>query len=233
MPIRVLYVEDEPFLGKIVKESLESRGFLLHWVQDGAAVMDAFLDCQPNICILDVMLPNRDGFSIGKEIRKHSPELPIIFLSAKDQTEDVLHGFSSGGNDYLRKPFSQEELIVRIHNLVSLTQGKSEDKDSPADPAVHLLGKYSFYPEKQSLIDPNHQVRQLSYRESRLLSLLCAKPNAVIQRKDILIELWGNDSFFNSRNLDVYIAKMRDYFKADSGIQILTLKGVGYRFVCT
>jgi len=130
--IRVLYVEDEPFLGKIVKESLESRQFEVHWVTDGADVLATFEQIRPHVCVLDVMLPNRDGFAVGRDLRARDPLVPIIFLTAKNQTQDVLQGFESGGNDYLRKPFSQEELIVRIKNLVALTRGAI----SPVSPAA-------------------------------------------------------------------------------------------------
>jgi DNA-binding response OmpR family regulator len=229
--IRVLYVEDEPFLGKIVKESLESRQFEVHWIMDGADVLAAFEQVRPNICVLDVMLPNRDGFALGRDLRARDPQVPIIFLTAKNQTQDVLQGFESGGNDYLRKPFSQEELIVRIKNLVALTRGAS----MPSPPATEgvRLGRYRFFPDRQELqLDGGQAVRQLSHRETQLLDILTAKPNAVAERKFILQQVWGHDSIFNSRNLDVYIAHLREYLKDDPTVQILTLKSVGYRVVC-
>lgn len=227
---KILYVEDEPFLGKIVRESLESRAFELRWVEDGALVMEALEQFQPDVCVLDVMLPNRDGFSLGREIRTLRPTLPILFLTAKNQTADVILGFDSGGNDYIRKPFSMEELIARIQNLLHLTRGTP----SPTLPAAtHLtIGRYRFSPTRQELL-LEEQSRQLSHRETQLLTILAACPNEAIPRKDILDQVWGNDSFFNSRNLDVYITRLRDYLKEDSGVQLLTLKGVGYRLVCS
>ena len=225
---KILYVEDEPFLGKIVKESLESRGFEVRLVADGQLVMGVFEKFQPDICVLDVMLPNRDGFSIGKEIREKKDLMPIIYLTAKNQTADVVKGFEVGGNDYVRKPFSMEELIVRINNLLQLSKNKTQSVNPDGGIA---LGQYIFYPKKQLLVlDKNN--RQLSHRESQLLSLLAAKPNSPVERKFILDEIWGNDSFFNSRNLDVYIRKLRSYFADDETVQIITLKGVGYRLVC-
>lgn len=222
--MRILYVEDEPFLGKIVKESLESRQFEVRLVMDGKQVMPVFHQFQPDICVLDVMLPGQDGFSLGREIREHSPSLPIIFLTAKNQTEDVVKGFESGGNDYIRKPFSMEELIVRINNLVSLTQSAPAPSPSNGIP----LSRFRFFPKKQILeLDGNE--KQLSYREAQLLEILSSPPNATVERKIILEKIWGNDSFFNSRNLDVYIKKLRDYLKEDDNVQIITLKGVGYR----
>lgn len=229
--MKILYVEDEPFLGKIVQESLESRQFSVRWISDGAEVLDAFRDFRPDVCVLDVMLPHRDGFSLGKEIRALDPAMPIIFLTAKSQTEDVLQGFESGGNDYLRKPFSQEELIVRIKNLVHLTRGISTVPTSQQEGI--RLGRFLFFPEKQLLQLDGKQDRNLSHRETQLLEMLASRPNAIVERRDILKQVWGNDSIFNSRNLDVYITRLRDYLKEDSGIQLLTLKGVGYRMVCS
>ena len=225
--IKILYVEDEPFLGKIVKESLESRGFGVKLVADGQQVMPVFQSYRPDVCVLDVMLPNRDGFSIGKEIRGQEAALPIIYLTAKNQTEDVVKGFRSGGNDYVRKPFSMEELIARINNLLQLSKGGA----SPKSGDEIAFGNCLFFPKKQ-LLKIGGQARQLSHREAQLLFLLCEKTNATVERKHILTEIWGNDSFFNSRNLDVYIKKLRDCLSEDGAVQIITLKGVGYRLVC-
>jgi two-component system response regulator VicR len=229
--MRVLYVEDEPFLGKIVQESLESRQFVVRWVTDGAEVMAAFAAFSPDVCVLDVMLPHRDGFSLGKEIRALDPQMPIIFLTAKNQTEDVLQGFESGGNDYLRKPFSQEELIVRIKNLVNLTRGKSHPFAGNLEGIK--LGRYRFLAERQELQLDGALYRQLSHRETQLLEMLVGRPNAIVERRDILQQIWGHDSIFNSRNLDVYVTRLREYLKEDAAVQILTLKGVGYRVVCS
>ncbi|HAD13507.1 MAG TPA: DNA-binding response regulator [Saprospirales bacterium] len=225
--MRILYVEDEPFLGKIVQESLESRQFVVRWVTDGAEVMAAFADFKPDVCVLDVMLPHRDGFSLGREIRVLDAQMPIIFLTAKNQTEDVLQGFESGGNDYLRKPFSQEELIVRIKNLVSLTRGKVMS-NTPVLEGIRI-GRYLFLSERQELMLDNQPFKQLSHRETQLLEMLGARLNAIVERRDILKQIWGNDSIFNSRNLDVYITRLREYLREDAGVHILTLKGVGYR----
>jgi DNA-binding response OmpR family regulator len=227
--LKVLYVEDEPFLGKIVRESLESRSFEIRLVEDGNLVMPAFSEFKPDICVLDVMLPNRDGFSLGRDIRAIDPDVPIIFLTAKNQTADVLQGFESGGNDYIRKPFSMEELIARIHNMLRLKKGEPTDQKTASD--RFLIGAYQFFPTRQELLYDG-QARQLSHRETQLLSVLAAKPNEAIQRKEILEAVWGNDSFFNSRNMDVYITRLREYLRDDGRVQILTLKGVGYRLVC-
>lgn len=223
---KVLYVEDELFLGKIVRESLESRDFEVIMESDGARVLEAFKKSNPDICVLDIMLPNKDGFTIADEIRMINEEVPIIFLTAKIQTEDVVKGFSLGGNDYIRKPFSMEELIVRIQNLLRhKTEGNSKIAGGSA-----TIGKYNFQVNRQLLSDGKEE-RKLSFRESELLKLLYENRDKIIDRKDILNLLWGNDSFFNSRNLDVYITKLRSYLREDSSLEIITIKGVGYRFI--
>ncbi len=225
--VKVLYVEDEPFLGKIVKESLESRNFLVQMEENGGTAFSAFQQFQPDICVLDVMLPGKDGFAIGQEIRSIDATTPIIFLTARNQTEDVLKGFKIGGNDYLKKPFSMEELIVRIHNLLRLAQGRMPHTSTEEGIS---LGEYTFFPNKYELRQQN-QIRQLSHRETELLKIFCRHQNIPVQRKDILNQVWGDDSFFNSRNLDVYIKKLRDYLSADNSVRIVTLKGVGYHFI--
>ena len=223
---RVFYAEDELFLGKIVKESLESRGFEVVMEGDGAKAIDVFKKIKPDICVLDVMLPNKDGFTIADEIRELDDEVPIIFLTAKTQTEDVVKGFSLGGNDYIRKPFSMEELIVRLQNaLHNKTEGSKKITGN-----IVIIGKYNFQLNRQ-VLNNGKEDRKLSYRESELLKLLYENRERIIDRKDILNLLWGNDSFFNSRNLDVYITKLRSYLKEDPLLEIITIKGIGYRFV--
>ena len=231
--IKILYVEDEPYLGKIVKESLESRNFMVKMLPDGRGVRAATESFQPQICILDVMLPYKDGFTLGKELRQFYPALPIIFLTAKNQTKDILKGFESGGNDYVKKPFSMEELIVRINNLLHLSMPNSAKKNaSPSDnfKASIPLGRYIFYPKKFELHYEN-QVQKLSHREAQLFQILSNNKNTSVKRKDILLAVWKDDSIYNSRNLDVYITKLRSYLKKDINLKIITLKGVGYHFV--
>lgn len=223
--IKILYVEDEPFLGRIVKESLESRDFEVAMVTDGQQALSVFERDKPDICVLDVMLPSRGGYAIARDIKQVNPNVPIIFVTAKNQTEDVLKGFEVGGNDYLRKPFSMEELIVRVTNLLNLSQ-----KSGKALPENIMLGRFEFSPLRYELKNGD-SVKKLSHREASLLQMLTENRNATVQRKDILMKLWGDDSFFNSRNLDVYITKLRDYLKDDPSIEIITIKGIGYHFV--
>ena len=222
---KILYVEDEPFLGRIVKESLESRDFEVNMVDDGLKAFDLFQKIGPDICVLDIMLPTKDGYSLAKNIRQINPRVPIIFVTAKTQTEDLLKGFESGGNDYLRKPFSMEELIVRVNNLLNI----SRSVNKPAA-GIIPLGKFEFDTQRYDL-KLGETSKKLSHREAMLLQVLAEHRNSVVSRKDILMRIWGDDSFFNSRNLDVYITKLRDYLKPDPGIEIMTIKGVGYQFV--
>lgn len=226
MAIKVLYVEDELFLGKIVKETLETRGFEVVMESDGADVIRTYEDENPDICILDVMLPNKSGFELAEDIRKLNDDIPIIFLTAKTQTEDVVQGFKLGGNDYIRKPFSMEELIVRIENALRV----KKEVLIPEVGDIITMGKYQFHLNKQVLANGTGE-RKLSYREAELVKYLYQHKNDVIDRRDLLNHIWGNDSFFNSRNLDVYITKIRGYLKEDPSLEIITIKGVGYRFV--
>lgn len=225
--VKILYVEDESFLGKIVKESLESRGYEIFMEEDGGKAVALFNQCKPDICVLDVMLPNKDGFQIAGEIRAINEKVPILFLTAKSQTEDIVKGFKLGGNDYIRKPFSMEELIVRLENILKYTGTNSESGDKKD---VIKIGKYTFHGPRQVLA-ANGEEYKLSFREAELLKVLYQNRDKIIDRRDILNLLWGNDNFFNSRNLDVYITKLRGFLKADPSVEILTIKGIGYRFL--
>jgi DNA-binding response OmpR family regulator len=225
--IKILYVEDESFLGKIVKESLESRGYEIFMEEDGGKAVALFNSCHPDVCVLDVMLPNKDGFQIAEEIRAIDNKIPILFLTAKSQTEDLVKGFKIGGNDYIRKPFSMEELIVRLENILKYA-GKENESAELKD--VMQIGSYNFHLPRQVLSGKDCEYK-LSFREAELLKVLYKNKDKIIDRRDILNLLWGNDNFFNSRNLDVYITKLRGYLKADPSVEILTIKGIGYRFL--
>ncbi len=222
---KVLYVEDEIFLAKIVSETLQSRGYEVTLESDGAKVLSKFELTKPDVCILDIMLPNKDGFSIADDIRVKDANVPIIFLTAKSDVSDVVNGFKTGGSDYIRKPFSMEELIVRIENVLKKKQGE------PATIFEEVvIGNYLFNTKRQ-VLSLAEEDRKLSYRESELLKLLYQNRDKIVERREILILLWGSDSFFNSRNLDVYITKLRNYLRGDPALEILTIKGIGYRFI--
>lgn len=222
---RILYVEDEIFMARIVADTLRDKGYELISIHDGMEAVAAFAKEKPDVCLLDVMLPGKDGFAIADEIRELNAAVPIIFLTAKSEVRDVVAGFKIGGNDYIRKPFSMEELLVRIENVL---KNKTETPDAPAEEV--RLGRLLFNIRRQTLTDGAEE-RKLSYRESELLKLLYENRNNIVERRDILILLWGSDSFFNSRTLDVYVTKLRSYLKADPVLEIITIKGIGYRFV--
>lgn len=222
--IKILYVEDEANLGTIVSETLEQKGFDVRLIADGNLVLQACLTFKPDIAVLDVMLPGVDGFTIGKNLRLQFPDLPIIFLTAKTQTKDVVEGFQSGGTDYMRKPFSVEELIIRIQNQLRLRNVQQVSSE------IIRIGKFIYHPKKL-LLENGENRWQLSSREAEVLDVFSRYINRTIDRKTLLLEVWGDDSFFHSRNLDVYIRKLRDYFGSTNGVQIITLKGKGYQFV--
>ena len=228
MKIKILYIEDEPFLGKIVTETLEQQGFDIRWVADGAGVLRVLASFHPDICVLDIMLPHIDGYTLCRQIRGLHPGLPIIFLTAKTETADLVKGFEAGGTDYIRKPFSLEELVVRIHNQLQMVSGNG--RVDPGGGEEIRLGRYRFLPHRYELHGPSGVIR-LSQRDMQVLSHLASAPNRVTDRRELLLSVWGDDSFFNSRNLDVYIRKLRGFLQEDPSVQIQTIKGKGYLFL--
>jgi len=217
--INILLAEDEPSLGKIIKESLETRNFKVVHCLDGNQAYDTFLAENPDIVVLDIMMPKKDGFEVAKAIRKIDYQIPIIFLTAKSQTEDVIKGFNIGGNDYIRKPFSMEELIVRIQALLKRTPKKNNQIP---------IGKYIFNKQKQTLAY-KHKIHRLTGRESALLFELFLKKNEVLERTYILNKLWQNVDFFSARSMDVFISKLRKKLSDDTNIQIINVRGYGYK----
>ncbi len=220
---KILLAEDEEALGTIIKESLETRGFEVTYTKDGIEAKEQYNLYRPDILVLDVMMPKKDGFTLVQEIRKIDQMIPIIFLTAKSRTEDVVEGFGYGANDYLKKPFSMEELIVRIESLLRTSDTK------PSKGPIQI-GKYSFDPLLQKLIfEKDEQI--LTHRESELLLALCHNQNELTDRKEILKTLWGNDDFFNARSMDVFISKLRKRLARDPNIQIINVRGYGYKLV--
>jgi len=222
--VKILLAEDEPSLGQIIKESLETRNFDVLLCVNGEQAYKTYLDEKPFLLVLDVMMPKKDGFTLAKEIRQEDPEIPIIFLTAKSQTEDVVKGFTIGGNDYLKKPFSMEELIVRINAL--LNRSNTDNFDSPIQ-----LGDYIFNLKKQTLTFDS-KVETLTHREAHLLYHLIKNKNQVLERPFILKKLWGDDDFFNARSMDVFISKLRKKLKQDTSVQIINVRGYGYKLIC-
>jgi DNA-binding response OmpR family regulator len=226
--IKVLFVEDEAALAEIVKESLEVKGFDVQHATTVSKAMLLYQQEQPNIIVADVMLPDGNGFDWATNIRKTDTTTPIIFLTSLSQTADVVKGFELGGNDYLKKPFSIAELIVRIKSLV-----KKEDKEnSSIDNKTYKwqIGNFILQYPAGELIDKNKTI-QLTSREADLLQLLLLKRNEQLSRNYLLDTLWGNTDYFSGRSLDVFISKLRQYFKTDSSIKIINVRGIGYKIV--
>lgn len=226
MKTKVLYIEDEPFLGKIVSETLQLQGFDLRLVADGALAMNVMKNFHPDICVVDIMLPNVDGYTLCREIKAASPQTPVIFLTARSETADLVKGFEAGGTDYIKKPFSMEELIVRINNQLQLMAASSKLRPE----TDRELGKYRLIARRYELVSPT-TTHKLSSREMEVLQLLTSGINRVVERRELLLKIWGDDSFFNSRTLDVYIRKLRSLFAEDPNIELVTLKGKGYLFL--
>ncbi|MGV8813945.1 MAG: response regulator transcription factor [Gelidibacter sp.] len=224
-PITILLAEDEPALGQIIKESLETRNFNVLLCDNGEKAKQVYLEQHPELLVLDVMMPKKDGFTLAKEIRSKNDTIPIIFLTAKSQTKDVVEGFTIGGNDYLKKPFSMEELIVRINNLLNRSNLQKASE-------TLTFGDFTFDFPKQTLQFKEDDTTQLTHREAHLLFHLIKNKNQVLDRSLILNKLWGNDDFFNARSMDVFITKLRKKLSADENIQILNVRGFGYKLIC-
>ncbi|MGG7665401.1 response regulator transcription factor [Dyadobacter sp. BHUBP1] len=220
----VLFIEDEPALGMIVKDSLVYRGFEVLYAANGIDGLEQYRQHHPDIVVADIMMPDMDGFTMAEEIRRDDPHTPIMFLTARSQTSDVVRGFELGGNDYLKKPFSLDELVARINAL--LRTGASRTNTN----GTLKIGRYIFDPAKQKLTVDNHEVT-LSHREAELLRRLYQQRNEVLGRSEVLTELWGDDSFFNGRSLDVFITKLRRHLREDPKIQIINIRGRGYKLV--
>lgn len=226
---KILYIEDEPYLARIVRDTLILKGFDVLHKKEGTRLTETVKQFNPDLVLLDVMLPHIDGFTLGNVIRNLFPHLPVVFLTAKSQAQDIVQGFESGGTDYMRKPFTMDELVVRIENQLRLVQQKKSAQETLPDRVS--MNDFTFYPGKMEL-HLKQDIKRLSQKESQILSLLCLHRNKTLDRKMLLQTVWGDDSFFNSRNLDVYIRKLRAMFSGDENIQIITLKGQGYLFSC-
>ena len=222
--ITLLLAEDEPSLGQIIKESLETRGFDILLCENGEKAFEVYKTKNPKLLILDIMMPKKDGFTLAKEIRLEDADIPIIFLTSKSQTQDVVEGFHVGGNDYLKKPFSMEELIVRINNLLQNTVLQKPHN-------IIKLGNYTIDFTKQTLQFKNNPSSTLTHREAHVLFHLVKNKNKVLERSLILNKLWGNDDYFSSRSMDVFITKIRKKLKEDQTIQILNVRGFGYKLI--
>ncbi len=222
---RILLAEDDENLGSLLQEYLQAKNYETDWVTNGEKAFRHFEQFHYDLCLLDVMMPVKDGFTLASEIRMVNSEIPIIFLTAKSMKEDVLEGFTLGADDYITKPFSMEELLFRIEAILRRTKGKRG-----GDQYVFKIGKFSFDSQKQLLTGPNTS-QKLTTKESELLKLLCNNMNQVLERNFALKAIWIDDNYFNARSMDVYITKLRKYLKADPGVQIINVHGKGYKLI--
>jgi DNA-binding response OmpR family regulator len=228
MARKILFIEDELSLAGIIKETLESRGFEVVHSSTGLKGLESYRQERPDIILLDINLPDTNGYNISRHIRTLDAAVPIIFLTSRQLPQDVVAGFESGGNDYLKKPFSMEELVVRIRVL--LTKNRNLLLNAEVSNKVFEIGKYLFNYD-QSYLQLNEKKIKLTSRESDLLKMLLINRSQILERRTILNHLWANDDFFSGRSLDVFITKLRKYFKADSSIQIANIRGIGYKLV--
>jgi len=222
--IKILLVEDDPNLGFVVKDNLATKGYEVTLCNDGEAGEKEFSTNSFQLCILDVMLPKKDGFSLARAIRAKNNDVPILFLTAKAMTDDKLEGFGTGADDYITKPFSLEELFCRVEVFLKRSR---QPKEAEAL-GILSIGKYNFDSSNFKL--KNHTIEKtLTSREAEILKQLCLHRDRVIKREEILMAVWGNDDYFLGRSLDVFISKLRKYLKDDSSVQIINYHGVGFK----
>lgn len=223
---KLLLAEDDENLGLLLKEYLIAKGFEANLFPDGEAAYKGFVKEHYDICVLDIMMPKKDGFTLAKDIRIINSDIPIIFLTAKNLKEDVLEGFKMGADDYITKPFSMEELILRIEAILRRTSQESQSNAQQ----VFTLGKFTFDTRKQILSDGDETVK-LTTKESDLLKLLCQNANKVLERNYALKSIWIDDNYFNARSMDVYITKLRKHLKDESSVEIINVHGKGYKLI--
>jgi two-component system, OmpR family, response regulator VicR len=221
---KILLVEDEEMLSLILKDTLSVRDFEVAIAKDGKEAIHLFEEFNPSLIVLDIMLPKMNGYDVISHIRKINNTLPIIITSAKNLTGDVLKGFELGANDYLRKPFSIDELIARIKVLLKNTEGNVHKQN------LFNIGKYDFDYAHQTLFYENDKI-VISFKEAELLRYLAATPNQIVHKDLVLNELWGDNNVYNSRNMDVVITKIRSYLKNDPNVTILNIRGIGYKLI--
>lgn len=222
---RVLLAEDDENLGSLLQEYLQAKDYETDWVTNGDRAFRYFEQYHYDLCIFDVMMPVKDGFTLASDVRILNSSIPIIFLTAKSMKDDILEGFSRGADDYITKPFSMEELLFRIEAILRRTSGKMGEEKNNWE-----IGKFKFDVKKQTL-DLSGNVQKLTTKESDLLRLLCNNMNQVLERNFALKAIWIDDNYFNARSMDVYITKLRKYLKADPKVQIINVHGKGYKLV--
>ncbi|HUX55410.1 MAG TPA: response regulator transcription factor [Bacteroidales bacterium] len=223
-PDRIFLVEDDLSFGSVLKSYLEINDYFVEWVDDGKYALDHFRKGVFNICILDIMLPHVDGFTIANEIRQINNEVPIIFLTAKKLKEDVLKGYGVGGDDYITKPFDTDILLAKIRAILSRRDFQSGTKD------IYEIGKFIFNSKLRTLVIGDDE-KKLSPKEGQLLELLAINPNALISRETALKKIWGSDDYFTARSMDVYITKLRKFLSKDPALVIKNIHGAGFQLI--
>ena len=223
--LRILLCEDDENLGMLLREYLQAKDYDADLFSDGEAGYKAFLKGNYDLCVLDVMMPKKDGFTLAQEIRAMNADVPIIFLTAKSFKEDILEGFKIGADDYITKPFSMEELVFRIEAILRRVRGKKNKESS-----VYHIGRFTFDTQKQLLVIGDKQTK-LTTKENELLALLCSHANEILQRDFALKTIWIDDNYFNARSMDVYITKLRKHLKDDDQIEIINIHGKGYKLI--
>ena len=224
--VRILLAEDDPNLGMLLQNYLAIKEYDPILAADGAQAMKLFRKEKFALCLLDVMMPEMDGFTLAKEIRAIEPNIPVIFLTAKNLKEDVIEGFRSGADDYITKPFSMEELVYRIEAILR----RSVKREPEASQDQYMIGEFTFDVSRQTLTHKG-QSQKLTTKESELLQLLCRHRNEVLERNFALKSIWIDDNYFNARSMDVYITKLRKYLKKDPAVEILNIHGKGYKLL--
>jgi DNA-binding response OmpR family regulator len=227
MQTRLLLAEDDRNLGNILKNYLEAKGYATTLCINGQEAVETFARKEFDFCILDIMMPVKDGFAVATEIRAINKKVPILFLTAKTLQEDKLKGFEIGADDYITKPFSMEELILRLQAILRRTDDPAK---AAASENVYTIGIYTFDYNRQTLISRNKE-QKLTSKEAGLLRLLCTHANEVLDRSTALNEIWNDDSYFNARSMDVYIVKLRKYLKDDPRVELLNVHGVGFKLI--
>jgi two-component system OmpR family response regulator len=223
---KILLAEDDSNLGLLLKNYLTAKNFETSLYINGVFALEAFSKESYSLCILDIMMPEMDGITLAKDIRKINPDVPIIFLTARSQKEDILEGFRTGADDYITKPFSMEELLYRIQAILKRTTATYPARKQD----LYVIGNYTFNPLKQHLIFGDQTVK-LTTKESELLELLCRHSNEILERNFALKSIWIDDNYFNARSMDVYITRLRKYLKNDPSVKILNIHGRGYKLL--
>lgn len=224
--LKVLLLEDDANLGLVIQEHLQLQGYAVSLCSDGVEGSEAFAKEKFDLCLVDVMMPNKDGFTFAAELRLIDQQIPLIFLTAKALKEDKIKGFKVGCDDYITKPFSIEELTLRIEAVLRRAHGQTKSSSL----GVYEIGKYNFDANRQTLVIGKEQ-RKLTPRESELLRLLCENSNQTVTREEALNTIWNDDSYFAGRSMDVFVSKLRKYLKGDPSIEILSVHGKGFRLV--